>query len=263
MSITRVSWPRMSVGNVLIDLVDRDQAMALIRSALSDAIPLAVLSANLHHIHLFADDPTWTDRTSSFDAGPDELHWLTLADGMPLIRKAKKLTGRPWPRLAGSDLLEPVLSAAAELQLSVGFLGGSVETHRRLRSMLEKRMPELCVAGTWAPERCELDNAMSCSQIAREISLVRVDVLVVALGKPTQENWIAGFGDSTGATLLLPFGAALDFVAGTQMRAPRWTADFGLEWFWRLIREPRRLWRRYLIECPPAWIRVQRDAELV
>ena len=89
-------WPRMLVGNIAVDLVNRASAISLILSA-SD--PLAVVSANLDHIHHFADDESWAGRASavSVHGRAQGLRWLTLLDGVPLVRTANALSGRQWP----------------------------------------------------------------------------------------------------------------------------------------------------------------------
>lgn len=255
-------WPRMLVDRVPVDLVDQESAMSLIFDALAATGPLAVVSANLDHIHHFACDPTWTDRPPavSVDGPTSELRWLTLLDGIPLVRRAKVLTGREWPKLSGSDLIDPVLNRANAFGSRVGFLGGSSETHARLIEVIENRYPALEVAGTWAPARCELTSNSGSARLAQEIRRSAVEILVVGLGKPIQENWISRYGADTGAQALLGFGAAMEFLSGQIPRAPQWVANDGLEWAWRLGREPRRLAHRYLIEAPPALLRLERRA---
>ena len=108
----------------------------------------------------------------------------------------------------------------------------------------------------WSPDRNELDT--DSAAIAEAIRAAGTDILVVSLGKPRQEKWVTEFGRATRARLLLPFGASVDFLAGTRRRAPDWMQRFGLEWLYRLSREPRRLARRYLIQGPPALVHLVR-----
>ncbi|MGB3676822.1 MAG: hypothetical protein WA988_20525, partial [Candidatus Nanopelagicales bacterium] len=105
----------MIVGNVVVDLVTRKHALSLILSAESETSPLVVVSGNLHHIHLFAENHAWRDRLPAASAQyPDgsemptrgrtsELRWLTLLDGVPLVRTASAISGHKWPKLSGSD----------------------------------------------------------------------------------------------------------------------------------------------------------------
>jgi exopolysaccharide biosynthesis WecB/TagA/CpsF family protein len=265
MNLDGTPWPRMFVGNIPVDLVDREYALSLILHSLAASDPLAVVSANLDHIHHFADDESWIHRPPAVSVQPPArgMRWLTLLDGVPLVRSANVLTGRRWPKLAGSDLINPILESGAVLGVRVGFLGGAAETHRQLRKLLGERLPAICIAGTWAPTRSELTDATASERIAADIRDADVDMLVVGLSKPLQEEWIARFGPDTGARLLLAFGAAIDFLADRARRAPTCVADAGGEWAWRLMLEPRRLGRRYLIHGPPALLRLKRTARVV
>ncbi|GAA4471095.1 hypothetical protein GCM10023094_01120 [Rhodococcus olei] len=261
----RPPWPRMVVDQVPVDLLDRESAIELIFDALTAAGSLAVASANLDHIHHFGADASWANRPPavSRDGPIADMRWLTLLDGVPLVRKAKAETGRAWPKLSGSDLLDPILARSAADGVRVGFLGGSAAAHRRLHTALAERYPTLETVGAWAPERSELTDSAASVRLAHEIRGTRVEILVVSLGKPLQENWIAWYGLETGARVFLAFGAAVDFLAGRVRRAPQWVADAGLEWAWRLSREPRRLAHRYLVEAPPALVRLERRSRAI
>ncbi|BAW04956.1 WecB/TagA/CpsF family glycosyltransferase [Nocardia seriolae] len=252
-------WPRMLVGHVPVDLLDRDAALELIFAALSHADPIAVASANLDHIHHFAGDAAWDERlpVAASDGG---LRWLTLLDGMPLVRTANARSGRSWPKLSGSDLITPILERAAQTRARVGFLGGTAETHELLLPALAELHPQLIVAGTWAPERAELTDRRASEAIAARIAAAETDILVVGLGKPRQERWIAEYGTLTNARALLAFGAVVDFLAGRVARVPERVGNAGGEWAWRLMLEPRRLARRYLVQGPPALVRLKRSA---
>lgn len=256
------NWPRMTVGAVTVDLLSYQQAMELIFESLTMSSPLAVVSANLQHISEFADRSDWAARTPTADDPANGLRWLTLLDGVPLARRAETLTGRKWPKLAGSEMLAPILEQAAAIGVRVGFLGGSIEAQSQLSSILETRFPSLRVVGAWTPNRSELEDPDKSAAIARQVRAAQADLLIVGLGKPRQEDWIALHGLSTSARIFLAFGAASDFLAGRVRRSPRPLAAVGLEWAWRLMLEPRRLWRRYLVDGPPAWVRLRFSARL-
>ncbi|GAB3087092.1 WecB/TagA/CpsF family glycosyltransferase [Nocardioides zeae] len=248
---------RVAMSGCRVDLMDLGAAIAAIAAprASGDAA-LAVASVNLDHLHHFGTGARWEGVIEQSEAagGPA---WLSLVDGAPLVARAEQITGRPWPRLAGSDLADPVLDAAAAHGLSVGFLGGSSATHERLRAVLAESRPTLRLSGTWAPSRAVVSDPVASRALAAEIRASRTDLLVVGLGKPRQELWIAEHGHLTGAHRLLAFGAVVDFLAGEVSRAPRWMADHGLEWSYRLAREPRRLARRYLVDGPVALARLR------
>lgn len=244
-----------------IDLLDRDGALALIHDRAQDSgrAPLAVVSANLDHVHHFGRKGRWAGTIGGSDdlGGEDAVEWVTLIDGAPIAQQARRLTGRDWPRLAGSDLVGPLLDAAERDGLSVAFIGGSQETHAQLAAQFRAERPGLRVAGFWAPQRTELADPPASRAIAAEIRSAGADILVVGIGKPRQELWIAEYGALTGARVLLAFGAVVDFLAGRVQRAPGWIAKIGMEWAWRLMLEPRRLARRYLGQGPAAYREVR------
>ena len=124
-------WPRMLVGNVAVDLVDRDHALSLILDSVSASHPLAVLSANLDHIHHFADEPSWINRTPAVSVNEmtGGLRWLTLLDGAPLVRTANALSGRNWPKLSSGDLINPILEAAGTRRDAGGIPRRRSRTH--------------------------------------------------------------------------------------------------------------------------------------
>lgn len=171
---------------------------------------------------------------------------------MPVVWRARGVSQRQVPRLSGSDLIEPLLDAAQTLGLRFGVLGGSSEAHAQLEPVLSRRWPQLTVAGLWSPSREALDDPHGAAEVAAEIRWSRVDMLMVCLGKPRQERWIATYAPLAGVRTALAFGGTVDFLAGRVPRAPATVSNVGLEWAWRLSHEPRRLARRYLLQGPPA-----------
>jgi exopolysaccharide biosynthesis WecB/TagA/CpsF family protein len=112
----------------------------------------------------------------------------------------------------------------------------------------------------WAPDPDELESRSAA--ITSEIRAAHTDILIVSLGKPRQEQWVDRYASATGARIFLPCGGAIDFLAGKTRRAPHWMQRIGMEWFYRLTREPRRLARRYLLQGPFALLRASR-AQLI
>lgn len=263
---------RIVLGGAAVDLMGFDPAVELIvdRGKNHGDTPLAVASVNLDHIKHFGTNGTWAKVLADSEGGlqsytgrSEQVNWLSLLDGAPLVTQARRLTGEKWPRLAGSDLIGPLLGQAAEREVRVGFLGGSPETHELLKRQMRESRPDLVVVGWWAPPRTALSDPIASTAIAQEIAKAQVDILVVGLGKPRQELWIAKYGVLTGAGALLAFGAVVDFLAGRVVRSPQWVSERGLEWAWRLALEPKRLARRYLIDGPPAYARVRFERPLV
>lgn len=251
---------RITLGGVSVDLVSRSVAIETIaeRSRYGGSKPLGVVSINLDHIHHFGRGGRW-HRALETESG-QRVDWLDLIDGAPLASQAQRVTGSPWPRLAGSDLAGPILDNAARDGVSVGFLGGNAATRETLRTKFAAERSDLNVSGFWVPSRHELSDPVRAAEIAAEIAAAGTDILIVGLGKPRQELWIAEHAAESGARVLLAFGAVVDFLAERIERSPDWIARAGLEWAWRLSREPRRLANRYLVAGPPAYLTVRRQS---
>jgi len=246
----------VTLGGTKVGLLDAEPALELILArARAAAPPLAVASANLDHIGHFGEGSRWHGVLDDHQSG---VEWLTLLDGSPLVKRAEVLTGRRWPCLAGSDIIEPILTAAEKRGFRIGLLGGTAEAHEIIRDRFGRERPGLTVAGSWAPSREELADVDQSGAMAAEIAAAGVEILLVCLGKPRQELWIKEYGNATGAGVLLAFGAVVDFLAGGRERAPGIVRDAGIEWAWRLALEPRRLARRYLVDGLAAYLALQR-----
>ncbi|MGH3157327.1 MAG: WecB/TagA/CpsF family glycosyltransferase, partial [Streptosporangiaceae bacterium] len=183
-----------------------------------------------------------------------------LLDGRPVVNAVGRRAGGPRPpALPGCELLAPLLDLAAGRGARVALVGGGDATRAYWRDVLPGRLAGLVMAGVWPVRWADLDSRGGGAALARDVALAGPDVLVVSLGKPRQELWLRDHMASTGAKLALPFGSAIDYVAGTSRRPPAWATRSGAEWLVRLAREPRRLGRRYLVHGPPALLKVRRD----
>lgn len=199
-----------------------------------------VCVSNVHMVMEAFDDPEFQEIVNSAD--------LVTPDGVPLVWALRLLGVETAERVYGPSLLPMVCDLARERGLSVGFYGGSVEVLDELVRRMGKRFPGLDVSFAWAPPFRELD-AEKDQKIIDGIEASGTDILFVGLGCPKQERWIAGHRNSL-SCVMLGVGAAFDFYAGHKAQAPKWMQAAGLEWLFRLCREPRRLWRRYLYHNP-------------
>ena len=168
---------------------------------------------------------------------------VVTADGMSVVW-ASRLFGEPLrERVTGIDLFERLVDRAAARGLSLYFLGAQDESVRQTVELFANRHPGLRVAGYRNGYFATTDS----DAVAEAIKQSNADLLFVAMGSPTQEFWIASNLERTGVRFALGVGGSFDHLSGKVARAPRWMQRFGLEWFHRLIREPRRLWKRYLV----------------
>lgn len=168
---------------------------------------------------------------------------LVTADGMSVVW-ASRLLGQPLKeRVTGIELFERLVLRASERGWSVYFLGARDESVRGVVARFTSAYPALRVAGY----HNGYFEGSEPAAIAEAIKQSSSDLLFVAMGSPAQEYWITSNLEKTGARFALGVGGSFDHVTGFARRAPVWMQRSGLEWFYRLIREPRRLWRRYLV----------------
>jgi len=173
---------------------------------------------------------------------------LSLADGMPIVW-ASRLLGQPLPeRVAGSDLILPLLERAGQKGWRVYFLGAGPGVAEKAAAIAKERWGTN-VVGTDAP-MVNLADTAQLDRIAEQLQQARPDLVLMAFGAPKQELLIDRIAERVKPAVLLGIGAGLDFIAGTISRAPELMRRAGLEWLYRLSQEPGRLWRRYLVNDP-------------
>jgi N-acetylglucosaminyldiphosphoundecaprenol N-acetyl-beta-D-mannosaminyltransferase len=171
---------------------------------------------------------------------------IVATDGMPLVWLSRLKGVKDVERVYGPD----ALLAFCERGVTAGwrhyFYGSTASTLDRLVARLSERFPGLVVVGSYSPPYRALTEQEK-EDITRQINNADPDIVWVGLGMPKQELWIAEFQPRLNAPVILAVGAAFDFHSGTVKQAPRWLQKLGLEWFFRLLQEPGRLWRRYLV----------------
>jgi N-acetylglucosaminyldiphosphoundecaprenol N-acetyl-beta-D-mannosaminyltransferase len=230
------------MGRLEIDPVTLVEALDAIAVLVRDGTGGSVFTPNIDHIVLCEDDARLQSAYASVS--------LSLVDGMPVLW-ASRLLGGPLPeKVSGSDLVEPLIARAAAGRWRVYLLGGSPGVAVAAREVWSRRYPLLSIVGAEAPFLdMSLDPSTRCD-VVEQVKAARPDLVLVALGNPKQEYWIHENRERLRPAVMVAVGGALDFVAGTIPRAPRWMSAGGLEWLYRLRREPRRLWRRYLLRDP-------------
>jgi N-acetylglucosaminyldiphosphoundecaprenol N-acetyl-beta-D-mannosaminyltransferase len=180
---------------------------------------------------------------------------LTVPDGMPMVWAGHR-AGASWMRqVRGADLMLSVLERAAQCGWSSYLYGGAEGVPELLAQELVRRIPTLRIAGTYSPPFRELTPEED-EDVVRRINDSGADLVWVGLSCPKQERWMAKHRDRLDAPVLLGVGAAFDFHAGLKPQAPSWMRCHGLEWSYRLFKEPRRLWRRYLRNNPAYLARI-------
>lgn len=175
---------------------------------------------------------------------------LSLADGMPLLWLSRAL-GCPLPeKVSGSDLVRPLLRRAASSALSVYFLGAAPGVGQRAADVLREEMPALNIVGVDAPPLGFEKDAAQERETLRRMLAAKPDIVLVALGSPKQELLMHRWYRGGVRQVMLGIGASIDFLAGEAKRAPPWLSRMGFEWLFRLLHDPWRLARRYLVQDP-------------
>ena len=236
------SPPRFVLGKTPVDRISMDYAAVLLTEALlhRGVFPaLTVVGPNAQLVTLAERDERFAAAVRAAD--------LAVPDGMSVVWAAR-LLGAPIPeRVTGGDLMERMCAEAAQHGFRVFFLGGLPGAAAMAAVNLRERYPGLNICGMYCPPRGFEQDAAELARIRKTIEDASPDLLCVAFGAPKQEIWMQENRSALRVGAILPVGAALDTQAGLRRRAPRWMQRNGLEWLFRLMMEPRRLWRRYLI----------------
>ena len=232
---------RIQLGHVPIDRLTFAGALDAIEALVDGGRGGTVLTPNVDHV-VVAESHEGL-RAAYRDAD------LSLVDGMPLLWAAR-LLGTPLPeKISGSDLVLPLMQRAAERGWKVYLLGAGPGVAEEAAVIL-RRDAGVNIVGTDAPRLSSEPDPAVDGPVAERIRASGAQVVLVAFGAPKQELWMNRMKTSLAPAVMLGIGASLDFIAGRVPRAPGWMSRSGLEWLYRLTREPKRLWRRYLVNDP-------------
>ena len=170
---------------------------------------------------------------------------LVVPDGRPLLWAMKALGSRSARHVRGSDLVLELCKEAEQQGVSVGLYGGTRRSLDGFQNFLKKKFPALNIVVAISPPFRPL-NDLEDKEFVNRINASGVRILFIGLGCPKQEKWMADHKEKV-SCVMAGVGAAFDFFSGEKKHAPRWMQVAGLEWLFRLVSEPRRLWKRYLI----------------
>jgi N-acetylglucosaminyldiphosphoundecaprenol N-acetyl-beta-D-mannosaminyltransferase len=237
--LRQVVMDRVGIGQALVDNCSfKGVCDAIVSHAKAGGKPAYVTTANAQHIVLLDQDRRLRKIYDCAD--------LVIPDGFSLLLAAR-LHGRSLQeRIAGVDMFQTLCGLAAENDLHVFLLGGLPQSADLTAQVLKRRLSSLRIS-TYCPPFGFEKTAVGLEKTAQAIRAAKPDLLFVALGAPKQEYWIYEHGLQLSIPVAIGVGGSFEMVAGVIPRAPRWMRDLGCEWVYRLCREPRRLWRRYLL----------------
>ncbi len=174
---------------------------------------------------------------------------LLTPDGMPLAWMTGLMKGQPQERVAGMELMSALCEQAQQKGVSLFFLGSTPEMLEQIRQNLSRDYPNLQIAGMISPPFRSLSDEED-QQIVKDINQSGAKLVFVSLGCPKQERWMSEHRGQVKA-VMVGVGGAFSVCAGTKRWAPTWIRNYGMEWLYRLIQEPKRLWKRYAFTIPP------------
>lgn len=234
----------IKIDGIRVDTVTRDNARGLLTAFLQQQGCHHVVTANIDYMRQARIDPRLRSIINSSA--------LVVPDGMPIVWIARLLGAPITERVTGHDLVHSLIELSTSDGLSLFFLGAAPGVAERAASNLRRLYPKISIAGVYSPpaypypfpedEDRKMIDAVNSSD---------ADALLVALGCPKQDFWIAAHRHHLKPSIAIGVGSVLDVLAGAVSRAPTWLQSSGLEWIYRLSQEPRRLSQRYLLHDLP------------
>jgi len=174
---------------------------------------------------------------------------LATPDGMAVVWIGRMLGYKNISRVYGPELMQGICGISVKNGYRNYFYGSSPDVVNKLKKRLSEKNLGLIISGSFSPPFRQITKDED-DKIVKEINNSNSDIVWVGLGSPKQDLWMYEHKDRINAPVMIGVGAAFDFLAGVKPQAPRWIRDNGFEWLFRLVTEPKRLWRRYLINYP-------------
>ncbi len=229
---------RIGFLNTQIDNLTMNEAVENITKLIEDKNNSYVVTPNLDHIVMLESDTEFFQAYKNAD--------LILADGKPLIWISKLLKNPIKEKISGSDLFPQICKMSSKKGFSIFILGAAEGVAEQAAKNLINKYRNLKIAGVYSPPFGFENDNEEINKIIEMVSSLKPDILAVSLGSPKGEKFIYRYKDSMNIPLSISIGATIDFEAGNVKRAPKWMSNAGLEWLYRMMKEPRRLAKRYL-----------------
>lgn len=231
---------RIKFLNIEVDNLTMSEAIEATDEIIKNRKPSYIVTPNVDHIVKLETDIEFQEVYKNAD--------LILTDGMPLIW-ISRLKGNPIKeKVSGSDFFPKVCELARDKGYSVFLLGAAEGVADKAAENLKEKYNGLNIVGTYSPSYGFEKKGDEIKKIINIINEVKPDILAVGLGAPKQEKFLYKYKDKLNVPISLAIGASIDFEAGNINRAPRWMQNCGLEWFYRLCKEPKRMFKRYIID---------------
>ena len=226
--------------NTYVNNVNMDEAIQSIEDMIASEKKSYIVAINVDVVMKIENDSYLKEITDKAD--------MVLVDGKPLEWIAKWHKRPIKAKISGSDLVPILCKRAAEKGYSIFIIGGKEGITEKAQQNLERDLPGIRIVGTYAPAFGFEKDEKELNRINEMISSAHPDILIACFGCPKQEKWIYENISKYDAKVSVCAGATVDFLAGNVNRAPRWMSEHGLEWFYRFLQEPKRMFKRYFID---------------
>lgn len=238
--VGETSRQQVDFDGVHIDAVEIDDAIDRIVQLAQLDRPAIVVTPNVDHLVLCKEVPAFRRTYDRAD--------LVLADGMPIVQLSRILRLPVRSKVSGSDLVVPLLEASAAAGVKVFILGTTEEIADEAIAKLRTDIAGIDIVGRASPWFHPENNTGEATEAFEQIAATGAELVLVAFGSPKEGQLLDHFWDTMPPACFLACGASIDFIANRVPRAPEWMSRVGLEWVFRLVKEPKRLWKRYLVQ---------------
>ena len=226
---------RFSILNTYVNALSLDETVAEVERIVTAGVPTQHVVINASKVNLMEAD---TDLAKIVNECP-----LINADGASIVWAAKKLGVPLAERVTGIDLFQRLVALSAEKGYKLYLFGAKEEVVSKVKNIFEERYPGVQIVGFRNGYFTEADEP----QIVADMAASGADMMFVAFSSPKKEYWVHKYLNQSGIPFVMGVGGSFDVVAGVTDRAPKWMQNHGLEWFYRFIQEPGRLWKRYIV----------------
>lgn len=226
---------RFKFMNTYVNAVSMEQSIAWVEKIIAEGRPTQHVVINASKVNLMEKDSKLREIVNKCP--------LINADGASIVWAAKRLGVPLEKRVTGCDMFQKLIGMAAEKGYKIYLFGAKEEVVRKVKEIYEEQYSGIQIVGYRNDYFTESDEA----QIVKDMHDSGADMMFVAFSSPKKEYWVNKYLDEIGIPFVMGVGGSFDIIAGVTQRAPIWFQEHGLEWFYRFVQEPRRMWKRYII----------------
>lgn len=233
---------RVTILGVTVDSLPLDKTLETMQRTIANEQRAIMTYVNVHAMNMAYEKPRFRHFLNNAA--------LTFCDGQG-VRLGAKLLGKEIDyRYTPPDWIDDLCALCVEQGYSLYLLGAEGDVTERAATMLQEKHPGLQIAGTYHGYFDKQKDSAESQAIVERVNAANPDILLLGFGMPKQEYWLEDHWEALTVRVAMPVGAMFDYVVGDVYRAPRWVTDNGFEWLARLVVEPRRLWKRYVVGNP-------------